>query len=220
MVCSHGEANNRIGGIGHCRRGVGPLQPSAAPPARDPLFNLLPAQRRMHNLTTAPASERGPAPSLASYRRPCLSLVSGQPGPVRAAWALPKRVPARGRGRETELFKGLCKGERECWRTLSSNATDRQPGGGVRHPEDGGEGGEAMFVGATPLSLMGFLVDCLARTIPRWPRAQACWCRQLLLPVQMAHLEDRGEGVEAMLGVGGGTVVAHQISGRQPVTDN
>ena len=68
------------------------------------------AERRPLNYPlTAPASasERGPAPSLASYRRPCLSPVSGQPGPIRAAWALPKRVPARGRGRETEFFKSL-----------------------------------------------------------------------------------------------------------------
>ena len=66
-----------------------------------------PMQRPLHNPSTAPASERGPAPSLASYRRPCLSPVSGQPGPIRAAWAIPKRVPARRRGRETESYNTL-----------------------------------------------------------------------------------------------------------------
>ncbi len=33
--CSHGGANNRMGGLGHCRWGAGSPQPSAAPPARD-----------------------------------------------------------------------------------------------------------------------------------------------------------------------------------------
>ena len=72
-------------------------------------LSVIPALRRrpLNYPSTALASERGPAPSLPFCRRQCLSPVSGQPGPFRAAWALPKRVPARGRGRETELFKGL-----------------------------------------------------------------------------------------------------------------
>ena len=70
-----------------------------------------PLQRLMHNPSTAPASERGPAPSLASYLRSWLLLLSGQPGLIGAAWAMPRRVPARGRGRETELCIILLKGE-------------------------------------------------------------------------------------------------------------
>ena len=49
----------------------------------------------------------GAARPLALCRRSCLSLTSGQSGAVWAAWAMPKRVPARGRGRETELSNTL-----------------------------------------------------------------------------------------------------------------
>ena len=68
---------------------------------------VIPALRRRPLSYPSTAPEREPAPSLASYRRPCMSPVSGRPGLIGAAWALPKRVPARGRGRETELFEGL-----------------------------------------------------------------------------------------------------------------
>ena len=70
--------------------------PSAPAQAGGRLSAASPARRPLQNPSTAPASERGAAPSLASYRRPYLSPVSGHPGPIRAAWALPKRVPARG----------------------------------------------------------------------------------------------------------------------------
>ena len=86
---------------------MGPF--SAGVPVIPAEISVIPTLRRrpLNYPSTAPASERGPAPSLPLCRRPCLSQVSGQPGPIRAAWALPKRDPARGRGRETELFKGL-----------------------------------------------------------------------------------------------------------------
>ncbi len=91
-----------------------PPLPSASPPARGGErgqgFGSSRRKRLMHNLSTGPASERGPVPSPASARRPCLSLVSGQQELIRAARARPKRVPARGRGRETQLCISLRKG--------------------------------------------------------------------------------------------------------------
>ena len=86
---------------------------TAIPPRRETFEKSLssPLQRLMHNPSTAPASERGPAPSLASYLRSCLLLLSGQPGLIGAAWAMPRRVPAQGRGRETELCIILLQGE-------------------------------------------------------------------------------------------------------------
>ena len=86
---------------------------TAIPPRMETFEKSLssPLQRPMHNPSTAPASERGPAPSLASYLRSCLLLLSGQPGLIGAAWAMPRRVPAQGRGRETELCIILLQGE-------------------------------------------------------------------------------------------------------------
>ena len=100
--CSHGGANNRMGGLEHCRWGAGSPQPSAAPPARDRCITPQPP----------PPPSGGPLFPWLLTDGHVLSPVSGHPGSIRAAWALPKRVPARGRGRETELFEGLCKGER------------------------------------------------------------------------------------------------------------
>jgi len=55
----------------------------------------------MQNLSTAPATERGPAPSPAPARRSSWPPASGHLEQVGAAVCGPKRVPARWRGRET-----------------------------------------------------------------------------------------------------------------------
>ena len=101
---------------------------SSSPSCRTEEQTCSALQRLMHHLSTAPASERGAAPSLASYRRPCLLLESGQPGPNCAAWSMPKRVPARGRGRETELCIILQEGEeREFLSSLCRGEGERSP---------------------------------------------------------------------------------------------
>ena len=130
----HDYAKVSEGGEGDAGGGGGPAPPSPIwyTRERDPFSRFAtatPTKRLMHNPSTAPASERGPAPSLASYLRSCLLPLSGQPGLIRAAWAMPRRVPARGRGRETELCIILYEGEQ-----VNQKASPTRAGRYLDHP--------------------------------------------------------------------------------------